>query len=102
MSFERARRIADAMLYEGYVLYPYRASSRKNRYRWTFGVRGAARLERRGRLRARRRCSSSVWSPTGAECQRPTIEGRLRFLHVERRDGRGGAARRRLRARWSR
>jgi hypothetical protein len=38
MSFESARAIADAVLLEGYVLYPYRASSAKNRYRWTFGV----------------------------------------------------------------
>ena len=29
--------VADAVLYEGYVLYPYRASSIKNRIRWTFG-----------------------------------------------------------------
>jgi hypothetical protein len=36
--FASARAIADAVLYEGYVLYPYRASSRKNRLRWQFGV----------------------------------------------------------------
>jgi hydrogenase maturation protease len=30
-------RIADAVLYEGYLLYPYRPSSVKNRQRWTFG-----------------------------------------------------------------
>ncbi|HEY4104334.1 MAG TPA: hypothetical protein VGM44_10600, partial [Polyangiaceae bacterium] len=29
--------IADAVLYEGYALYPYRASSLKNRVRWNFG-----------------------------------------------------------------
>jgi hypothetical protein len=29
--------IARAMLYEGYLLYPYRPSSVKNRVRWTFG-----------------------------------------------------------------
>ena len=29
-------RIADAVLYEGYILYPYRPSI-KNRQRWTFG-----------------------------------------------------------------
>jgi len=29
--------VADAVLYEGYVLYPYRASSQKNRVRWTTG-----------------------------------------------------------------
>ena len=33
-----ARSVADAVLYEGYVLYPYRASSRKNQMRWQFGV----------------------------------------------------------------
>jgi hypothetical protein len=29
--------IADAVLYEGYVLWPYRRSAIKNRQRWTFG-----------------------------------------------------------------
>jgi hypothetical protein len=91
MSFEAARRIADAILYEGYVLYPYRASSRKNRYRWTFGV-----------------LAPRVWSAAGGcepsaatlEClvetrdgALPAIEGVLRFLHVERRtvEAAGGA-----------
>ncbi len=36
----RARAIADAVLYEGYLLYPYRATSNKNRARWQFGVLG--------------------------------------------------------------
>ncbi|HZD65991.1 MAG TPA: hypothetical protein VE152_07825, partial [Acidimicrobiales bacterium] len=36
--FEAARRVADAVLHEGYVLYPYRASSAKNHLRWQFGV----------------------------------------------------------------
>jgi len=31
------QRIVDAVLYEGYMLYPYRATSLKNRQRWTFG-----------------------------------------------------------------
>jgi hypothetical protein len=30
--------VADAVLYEGYVLYPYRASSSKNQVRWQWGV----------------------------------------------------------------
>lgn len=33
-----ARQIADAVLYEGYVLFPYRASALKNRYRCQWGV----------------------------------------------------------------
>jgi hypothetical protein len=36
--FAQAERVADAVLYEGYVLYPYRASSAKNQFRWQFGV----------------------------------------------------------------
>jgi hypothetical protein len=36
--FAAARAVADAVLYEGYVLYPYRASSGKNQVRWQFGV----------------------------------------------------------------
>ena len=29
--------IVHAVLYEGYILYPYRASAKKNRQRFTFG-----------------------------------------------------------------
>ncbi|MFE5618473.1 hypothetical protein [Streptomyces sp. NPDC056524] len=36
--FAVARHVADAVLFEGYVLYPYRASAAKNRLRWQFGV----------------------------------------------------------------
>lgn len=35
---ELARKVANAVLYEGYLLYPYRASARKNQVRWQFGV----------------------------------------------------------------
>src|SRR5581483_3470929 len=40
VSIETARRIADTVLYEGYILYPYRASHGKNAsgVRWQFGV----------------------------------------------------------------
>jgi hypothetical protein len=31
-------RIARAVLYEGYILWPYRRSAAKNRLRWTFGA----------------------------------------------------------------
>ena len=37
-SFELAQRVADAVLWEGYVLYPYRASAAKNQVRWQYGV----------------------------------------------------------------
>lgn len=37
MSRSIVEQVADAVLYEGYMLYPYRPSSVKNRQRWTFG-----------------------------------------------------------------
>ena len=36
--FATARAVADTVLYEGYLLYPYRASTTKNQLRWQFGV----------------------------------------------------------------
>jgi hypothetical protein len=33
-----ARQVADAILYEGYLLYPYRGSAQKNQSRFQFGV----------------------------------------------------------------
>lgn len=38
MKPEQVREIANAVLYEGYLLYPYRQSAIKNRTRWTFGA----------------------------------------------------------------
>ena len=38
MNLGQVEKIADAVLYEGYMLYPYRISSIKNRQRWNFGV----------------------------------------------------------------
>src|SRR3984957_14336415 len=79
MSVERARKIADAVLYEGYVLYPYRASSGKNQVRWQFGV--LARRE----WRDAGGCGHS-WSRT--ECLIEDgfeIAGTVRFLQIQSR-----------------
>ena len=38
MNLELVENIAKAVLYEGYMLYPYRPSAVKNRQRWNFGV----------------------------------------------------------------
>src|SRR5438270_10386212 len=38
MSFATVQKIADAVLFEGYILYPYRPSAIKNRQRWNFGT----------------------------------------------------------------
>ena len=37
-ALDEVAAVADAVLFEGYLLYPYRASSQKNRLRWQFGV----------------------------------------------------------------
>ncbi|HEY6138104.1 MAG TPA: hypothetical protein VI670_10115 [Thermoanaerobaculia bacterium] len=73
MSLDDAARIARAVLYEGYLLYPYRASSAKNRQRWTFGVivpRGFTATGERSTLRA-----EVVLTGGG-------VEARLRFLQL--------------------
>ena len=46
--WDRVRTIANAVLYEGYLLYPYRANSRKNQSRFQFGVIGPQRAAERG------------------------------------------------------
>ncbi len=38
MNTKLVEDIANAVLYEGYLLYPYRASAVKNQQRWNFGV----------------------------------------------------------------
>jgi hypothetical protein len=38
MNLDCVEKIAQAVLYEGYMLYPYRASAVKNQQRWNFGV----------------------------------------------------------------
>lgn len=36
--FDAVAKVADAVLFEGYLLYPYRASAQKNQVRWQWGV----------------------------------------------------------------
>jgi hypothetical protein len=79
--FAAARAVADAVLYEGYVLYPYRASAPKNQVRWQFGVlapRPYAEATGAERASSRTEC---VVDP-GAECR---LSVRLRCLQVQRR-----------------
>jgi hypothetical protein len=38
VNLNQVEKIAEAVLYEGYMLYPYRPSSVKNQQRWNFGV----------------------------------------------------------------
>src|SRR5579871_3052893 len=72
-------RIADAVLFEGYVLYPYRASSGKNRMRWQFGV--VAPASPSGDGEPSRFETECVVEPG----RMPVLHARLRFLHLRTR-----------------
>jgi hypothetical protein len=74
---DAVRRIADAVLYEGHVLWPYRRSALKNRERWTFG-----RLHPQGHGEA-----TTLQAQLLLETDRVArLDVTLRFLHlVERR-----------------
>jgi hypothetical protein len=81
MKQETVEKIADAILYEGYILYPYRPSSIKNRQRWNFGS-----ICPREYSEAQR--GTEVWR-TQTEClvsapgsSKAAIGIKIRFLHT--------------------
>jgi hypothetical protein len=87
VSLDRGGALAAALLYEGYALYPYRASSLKNRKRFDFGVLfprdwpGASGAEA-----SSMRTECVVRASGSAPAARVTV----RFLHlVERSEGDG-------------
>jgi hypothetical protein len=79
--FAAARTVADAVLYEGYVLYPYRASSRKNQVRWQFGVLTPPAYSAKDRSERSSMHTECIIDP-GA---RPELGVRIRCLHVQHR-----------------
>jgi hypothetical protein len=76
-----ARRVADAVLYEGYLLYPYRASAAKNQLRWQFGVLVPPDYS------ATAEPSKSVTECLleAADADDADVHLRLRFLHIRSR-----------------
>ena len=82
MDLKLVERIANAVLYEGYLLYPYRPSAIKNRQRFNFGViyprdYGLAHDEL---FCVQTEClATSNW--------RMAFDVRLRFLHLTAREG---------------
>lgn len=97
-AFHTAIAVADAILYEGYLLYPYRVSSEKSRVRWQFGV-----LSPRSWVDARGEVPEGVagsaeswWSRT--ECllegsAHTKVDVMLRFLQPRLRASRGASER---------
>jgi hypothetical protein len=88
MDFSAVEKIADAVLYEGYLLYPYRTTALKNRQRFNFGV-----------LYPPACCegsdASGMLTEVIAECSSSaTIHAKVRFLQLRSAaDGQEGVAR---------
>jgi len=83
VSLDEVRAVADTVLYEGYLLYPYRASAAKNRSRWQFGVLGPPRAAARAFGEAPDMAMQCLLAPAG----RPgRVTVRLRFLHLQARE----------------
>jgi len=78
MSFELARKIADAVLYEGYVLYPYRRSAVKNQFRWQFGVVAPRKWSEEGGEPWEMQTECLI-EPHGS----PVLDVTVRFLQVQ-------------------
>ncbi|HLM25869.1 MAG TPA: hypothetical protein VK304_02765 [Thermoleophilaceae bacterium] len=75
------RQIADAVLYEGYILWPYTRSALKNRQRWTFGgvyPRGHSEGREDDPWTMRMQCLLRGGNTV-------ELDVRVRFLHVVRR-----------------
>ncbi len=79
--WDRARTIADAVLYEGYLLYPYRANSAKNQTRWQFGVLGPAGAADAGIGEDDSLSAQVLVAPQG----NPTVSIVVRFLQLQHR-----------------
>src|SRR3954454_22536510 len=98
------RAIADAVLYEGYLLWPYRRSALKNQRRWTFGgvhprahtdaghaddrcvMRTECLVEAAGDVAPAVEVAVGVLHRRGPGDGPRAVEGAVRFLQVVRRD----------------
>ena len=79
--FAPALDVANAVLYEGYILFPYTASAGKNRIRWQFGVVVPRRYAASGTGEA-----AEAQTEVLVECEPGAhVEILVRFLQVEAR-----------------
>jgi hypothetical protein len=87
-ALDQAKAVGDAVLYEGYLLYPYRASAGKNKVRWQWGVLMPPSFASQ---------DNGEYADSHTEClleprAHTTLHVRLRFLQaqsrtVEKREG---------------
>ena len=83
MNLSHVEKMADAVLYEGYLLYPYRPSSVKNQQRWNFGALCPESY-------SLAQCGTESWTMQ-TECllqQTPhtNLQVKVRFLHLLMRE----------------
>ena len=77
-------KIVTAVLYEGYILYPYRASSKKNRQRFTFGR--VYPKEYSVAQKGREPCSMQTAVLVRAQSPECALDISVRFLHPMARE----------------
>src|SRR6476659_4839252 len=82
INLTRIEAVVRAVLYEGYILYPYRPSSVKNRQRWTFGGIYPAAYSRGAGGADACAMQTECLVEAGAGTR---IDVRVRFLHVQDR-----------------
>lgn len=77
--FEDTEKLVQALLYEGYLLFPYQTDSLKNRHRWTFGclLPPGYRAVQRGDEPSFLHVDALVRTAS-SDC----LHGALRFLHA--------------------
>jgi hypothetical protein len=83
MTLTLARLAADAVLYEGYLLYPYRSTAAKNQVRWQFGVLGPPGASAAGIGEEAGLAVQCLLRPDGDATATVTLH--LRFLQLQRR-----------------
>ena len=83
MNLDQVEKIANAVLYEGYILYPYRPSSVKNQQRWNFGALcPQSYSEAQGGTEAWTMQTECPLSGT----ERTALDVKVRFLHLVLRE----------------
>lgn len=83
MNIDRVEKIANAVLYEGYILYLYRSSSVKNQQRWNFGALcPPAYRQAQGDTES---CHMQTECLVSGD-DRATLDVKVRFLHLLARE----------------
>jgi len=84
VNFADLRNIADAVLYENYVLYPYRASATKNNHPWPFGVIAPREYCEKSRSETWEMQTECLIQPDGATISdSDSLEVVIRFLQLQ-------------------